>query len=281
MPAHNEEAVIDRCLASLLAQVFPGRIQVLVVANGCSEATASVANAWIPWFCKNGHVLGVAQLAHANKIEALNRGDELALGRHRLYLDADIVLSRYALAEMLREFEERGVSLCAPICELERPRSWVTRCYAAVWKSLPYFKNGIIGCGVYAVSEAGRRRWGQFPALIADDKYVRLLFGDSERSITASASFTVRLPEGFVELSNVRARWSAGNRELAAKHPEMVRADSRCYGESILWALLHPWYWPACLVFTTVYVAADLRARIRWRAGNSHWERAESIRESG
>ena len=255
-------------------------MQVVLVANGCTDATVSAACAWGAWFRENGHALCIEHLDRANKVEALNLGDELARGRHRVYLDADIELSRRALAEMQYEFEVGGASLCAPICEIRRPHSLVTRAYVAVWKRLPYFSRGIIGCGVYAVSFEGRRRWDRFPALIADDKFVRLLFEDSERAITQGARFTIRLPEGFVELCNVRARWCAGNRELAARHPEMVRADARCYGQAMLWALVRPWYWPACAIFALVYVIADTRARIRWRTGNAHWERAESIRES-
>src|SRR6266545_1771614 len=43
--AHNEEAVIGRCLDALLADVPPGTLDVTVVANGCIDATAEVAAA--------------------------------------------------------------------------------------------------------------------------------------------------------------------------------------------------------------------------------------------
>ena len=37
IPAHDEEFVIEACLTSLLGQDFRGHLQVVVVANGCSD----------------------------------------------------------------------------------------------------------------------------------------------------------------------------------------------------------------------------------------------------
>ncbi len=41
--AHNEAAVIERCLASLLADAASGEFDVIVVANGCTDNTARLA----------------------------------------------------------------------------------------------------------------------------------------------------------------------------------------------------------------------------------------------
>ena len=48
IPAHNEEAVIGRCLGTLLAAAPPGALEVIVVANGCSDRTAATAAAFGP-----------------------------------------------------------------------------------------------------------------------------------------------------------------------------------------------------------------------------------------
>ena len=42
---------------------------------------------------------------------------------------------------------------------------------------LPYVREGMIGVGVYALSEKGPERFAEFPDVIADDGYVRMLFG--------------------------------------------------------------------------------------------------------
>ena len=43
IPAHNEAAVIGRLLSGLLAEAEPDEFEVLVVANGCHDATETVA----------------------------------------------------------------------------------------------------------------------------------------------------------------------------------------------------------------------------------------------
>jgi glycosyltransferase involved in cell wall biosynthesis len=40
IPAHNEEAVIARTLATLLRTAMPREFEVIVVCNGCSDRTA-------------------------------------------------------------------------------------------------------------------------------------------------------------------------------------------------------------------------------------------------
>jgi glycosyltransferase involved in cell wall biosynthesis len=66
--AHNEAAVIDRCLASLVA---PG-VQVIVAANGCTDDTAAIA--------RRTPGVEVVELATPSKIAALNAGDARATG---------------------------------------------------------------------------------------------------------------------------------------------------------------------------------------------------------
>ena len=41
--AHNEEALLGRCLDALLSDAEPGEFEVVVVPNGCTDSTARVA----------------------------------------------------------------------------------------------------------------------------------------------------------------------------------------------------------------------------------------------
>lgn len=46
VPAHGEAAVIGSCLRSLAGQRRRTAGEVVVVANGCRDATASIARSW-------------------------------------------------------------------------------------------------------------------------------------------------------------------------------------------------------------------------------------------
>ena len=44
IPAHNEARVIRRLLDQIVADATPGELDVIVVANGCTDDTADVAD---------------------------------------------------------------------------------------------------------------------------------------------------------------------------------------------------------------------------------------------
>ena len=46
IPAHNEESEIARCLDALRPSDRPAELQVIVVCNGCTDGTASVARSF-------------------------------------------------------------------------------------------------------------------------------------------------------------------------------------------------------------------------------------------
>jgi glycosyltransferase involved in cell wall biosynthesis len=48
VPAHNEARVIGRLLGPLVSGARPGELDVIVVANGCTDDTAQVAAACGP-----------------------------------------------------------------------------------------------------------------------------------------------------------------------------------------------------------------------------------------
>jgi cellulose synthase/poly-beta-1,6-N-acetylglucosamine synthase-like glycosyltransferase len=84
VPAHNEEPVLERSLQRLLADAAPGELDVIVVANACTDATAEVAR-------RAG--VRVLESPVPGKVAALLRGDAHSCVFPRVYLDADVELS--------------------------------------------------------------------------------------------------------------------------------------------------------------------------------------------
>src|ERR687891_96542 len=71
IPAYDESARIGRCLDALFSGVGPGRLDVIVVCNGCRDDTAARARA-------TGHPVRVIELPVASKAAALRAGDAAA-----------------------------------------------------------------------------------------------------------------------------------------------------------------------------------------------------------
>ena len=70
IPAHNEAAVIRRCLDALLTGVAPSELDVVVACNGCTDDTANIVRSSWP-------AVRVIEVAQAAKPAALRAADEV------------------------------------------------------------------------------------------------------------------------------------------------------------------------------------------------------------
>ena len=85
IPAHNEAAVIQRCLNALLNGFAPGELDVVVACNGCTDDTADIVRSTWP-------TVRLIEIAQASKPAALRAADDALSTFPRIYLDADITL---------------------------------------------------------------------------------------------------------------------------------------------------------------------------------------------
>jgi glycosyltransferase involved in cell wall biosynthesis len=275
--AHNEAAVIERCLTSL---VTPG-VQVIVAANGCTDDTAAIA--------RRRPGVRVIELATASKVAALNAGDVVATGYPRLYVDADVVLSPGAVEQLCNALARPGALVAVPKRRLVLAgRPLAVRAYYAIHSRLPVFYNGLFGRGVIALSEAGRRRFDRFPEVLADDLFLDSLFSPTERTIVPTVSVAVHTPTRTRDLVRRLVRVRAGNSTLRAATTGAGNAAGASPGgvrRSDNWSWLRdvvlpsPWLAPAAVVYVALTVTAQLRARrVRGRAGAHVWHRDDSSR---
>lgn len=284
VPAHDEERVLGRCLDALARQVDRYSVEVVVVANGCTDRTADVARE---------HPLRptVLDLAIGSKHAALNAGDAAVKAFPRLYLDADVVLSDGAV-DALHDVLMRGsVQVAAPRPEfvLEN-RPWVVRAYYRTWLRLPFLNEQPIGNGLYAVSAAGRRRWQTFPPIMADDLYVLRLFAEDERRCVPEVHFLVQTPLTLRDLLSVRTRAYLGDRQLAMSGlvdppaaDAVGGADEPAIGSSRIASVLalarSARGLPDVLAYALVSAWAARRASRRWRLQQvDRWDRDASTR---
>ena len=124
IPANNEARYIRNCLGSLLRATDPGGpLQIIVAANNCSDDTASIARDMEPAFRERGWRLDVLELASGGKIGALNAADALAIYDKRMYVDADVEVSRGLIAEVARALSRNRPTFAAGRVTIPKARS--------------------------------------------------------------------------------------------------------------------------------------------------------------
>ncbi|MBW7921140.1 MAG: glycosyltransferase family 2 protein [Rubellimicrobium sp.] len=266
IPAANEAARIGACLAALAASDDPGLpVAVIVVANGCRDATAQVARDAGAAIAARGWAMQVLELAEGGKTRALNAGDAATGAGLRLYLDADVTPGPGLLAALARALAGEAAAYASGRVRITG-RGAVARAYARVWARVPFMARGVPGCGAFAVNRAGRARWGAWPDIISDDTFARLQFRPGERHLVAAA-YDWPVAEGFGALVRVRRRQDRGVAEIAARFPDLLRNDDKAPpgAAGLLRLLVRD---PAGLA-----VYAGVALAVRLKRGDAGWSR--------
>lgn len=225
IPASNEAGYIGACLTALFAS-GPIAGECIVVANGCRDATADVARNFAPRAQAAGWQLKVVDLAQGGKPNALNAGDQIAQSSLRAYLDADVIVSPNLMAELIAALAGDAPLYATGTAQIPRAQSAVTRAYARFWQRLPFAQSPAPGYGLFATNAAGRARWGDFPAIISDDTFVRLQFEPHER-VQVAATYQWPMIEGFAALTRVRRRQDAGVAEIDRLYAGLLAREAK------------------------------------------------------
>ena len=272
--AHNEASVIESTLRSILANRMDRTLQVVVVANGCSDDTAERARAF-------GPAVEVIETPVAGKVQALNLGDRVARFFPRAYLDADIQISDNALQNVADAFTDPGCRVATPTAQ-HIYKGWnpFLAGYYQLWRSLPYVRNAVMGGGFYAIDRIMRSRFVEFPSITADDKFIHTLATHEERRVVPNCYATVKMPETFHDLLRVKTRWTYGNLELDATRPDLKRNGHHQYEGAAGYILARPWLWVHVPAFVFVYLYTQSAARRRFAEKVTVWDRDDSTRPS-
>ena len=273
--AHNEEDVLGRCLDALVQATRPQELEIIVVCNGCTDRTADVAREY-------GNRVRVIETSTASKTAALNLGDARVSGFPRFYVDADVTLPLESIGLIAARLDEGDALAASPVMDLDlRASSLAVRAYYRIWMRLPYVREGMIGVGVYALSEDGRARFGEFPEVIADDGYVRMLFRPGERIRVDDAPVRVYAPARLTDLVRIKTRSRLGRCQLQQRYPDLVAHErtTKSYGNAMGTIFVRPWLWPAAIVYAIVVAWSHRRANKQLSSIDDYvWERDQSSR---
>ena len=220
IPAHNEEAVIGRCLETLLADAPADALpEIIVAANGCKDETVAIARRLAPFAT-------VLDLPPGSKVIAMNEANHIARAAPRFFLDADVRCSYAALAATAEVLRQPGVMAASPALDMDVSRSdaWV-KAYYRVWMTQPYVTDRLVGSGLFGLSAEGLERMGEIPPTFADDTWVRTRFSSDERRNVAvdgagqRVSFTVSPPRTLRDQIRIEARRRIGSEQVLTLYP--------------------------------------------------------------
>lgn len=261
VPAYNEATVIAATLAPMTGQ----GLDLIVVANGCRDATAQVARTAAP-------DARVIEQVEGNKSKALNAGLDAAWGQVIVVLDADTLTTPEAVYALADAVQQPGTKLAyGHICfDLSRS-SHAVRAFYAAWQHNAYFRGGKVGA-FFALQRSALVAQGGFAQVLNDDEWVRRMFGHQSRFV-ADADYTVKAPRTLTSLIGVRRRVRRGNRALADIGVRRAMNGYRDHLKLMAALSIRPHLWFGALVYA--YVTAKVSAA---PVPGTEWERDMSNR---
>lgn len=253
VPAHNEEAVIESCLNSIIDQAEVDHI--IVACNGCTDNTAALVRERFPTI----HCLDISK---PSKVNALNEAEayahELGTTFPIFYLDADTQISEGCISKVCRYLEKSEILLAAPTPIIDTSHSsWLVKTYYRVWTDLPYIKEGVIATCSYVVTEEGRKRFDKFPDVINDDGFIRCNFWNKEISNVPDAEIYISAPRDIYSLIKIKTRARLGNMQLIATNQAKVR-EPKNYG-----SVMKKKLFSASFIDTAIYIGIASLIRLR------------------
>lgn len=274
IPAFNEAAVIGRTLQHMSRGLPLNRFHIVVIANACTDATASKARSAQP----NATVL---ETDTPGKCHALNLGYQVAAkDKPVICLDADLDVTSESLAALVGALHDNSsLAACGQMDVQTLDASVVVRTYYKGWRMNPYFDKGKFG-GLFALSAKAAARVFPLPKLTADDEYIRRSLANDKIAFVPECRFTARAPHTIGSLISVRQRSLRGARALTKRGLPSPEAGS--LGKVALRAVRNPS--KAFSIFVYACVNTWSRISLSWSAGSNPsedlWERDLTTRSA-
>jgi cellulose synthase/poly-beta-1,6-N-acetylglucosamine synthase-like glycosyltransferase len=230
VPAYNEERHIRSILNSLLEVDYQNK-EVIVVDDGSTDKTYSIASVYKRYF-PNGR-FSVIRKQNGGKSSALNYGIRFAKGDIIVVIDADSIVERDTIKEVLREFQDSRVIGVAGDCIVSNRVNFLSKCQALEYIiSINVFRRafGVLGLVLIVPGPLGAfRRKAIIERGLCDqdtstedfDVTLKLLKTGGIVSEIASKSYT-RVPTTFKDLYTQKTRWNQGAFQTLLKHKDIM-----------------------------------------------------------
>ncbi len=245
IPTYNEEKNIERCLKSVYNLNYPKeKLEIIVADDGSTDSTLKVLKKY-----KN---IKIVKQNHLGKVEALNLGILNNSYEFILTLDADTVLDKDCLKELLAPLSNEKIGATTGNNNVRNKKSLI-----GTFQNVEYhfsnlirnsfstvFNNGIWFSGSLACyRKAALKKIGYFKKdTLAEDQDVALeLKKAGYKTINVSKAFGYTIvPNNVKDLYKQRSRWWIGTLQSIVKNKELfsVRASP-----SILFLFINQFWW--------------------------------------
>ena len=227
IPAYNEEKVIANTIEGLIETKYPNK-EIIFVDDGSKDATLSIASRY-------KDQIRVLHKENGGKATALNYGMVYAKGEIVVIVDADTIIGRNALKEIVKGFEvNEHVAAVAGNIKVRNRMNWITKCQALEYitgiqiirRAFDVFGSITIVPGALGafrksfLTEAGA--YGKDTIVEDFDQTIKLLKAGLITQGSSKATAYTEAPNTLKDFVAQRKRWYRGNIQVLKRHSDAL-----------------------------------------------------------
>ncbi|MBS3925397.1 MAG: glycosyltransferase [Nitrosarchaeum sp.] len=227
IPAYNEEKVIGHTIEGLLETIYPKK-EIIFVDDGSKDKTLSIAMQY-------KEKIKVLHKENGGKASALNYGLVYATGEIIVIVDADTIIGRHSLKEIVKGFEiNEHVAAVAGNIKVRNRVNWITKCQALeyitgiqiVRRAFDVFGSITIVPGALGafkksyLAEAGI--YGKETIVEDFDQTIKLLKAGLITQGSSKATAYTEAPNTLHDFVAQRKRWYRGNIQVLKRHSDAL-----------------------------------------------------------
>lgn len=227
VPAFNEEKVIARTIDALIDTDYPHK-EIIVIDDGSSDQTLHIAQRY-------KEKIKILHKENGGKATALNLGMAYAKGEIIVIVDADTIIGRHSLKQIIKGFgAEKNVAAVAGNIKVRNATNWITTCQSLeyitgiqiVRRAFDIFGTITIvpgALGAYKrkiLEEAG----GYHKDTIVEDfdATIKILKSGLITQGSTSATAYTEAPNTIKDFIKQRQRWYRGNIQVLTRHKDAL-----------------------------------------------------------
>ncbi|MBN2421703.1 glycosyltransferase family 2 protein [Candidatus Woesearchaeota archaeon] len=248
IPAYNEEKNIKKCLKSIFNSRYDlSKLEIICVDDGSTDKTAET----ILKLSKKHKNIKLIKGKHKGKSEAINLGVKHSTHDYILTIDADTVLDKFFIKEIIRPFSDKKVGATNAIALVQKPKRLVEH-----FQDVEYFFNNLIrnsfskifhnGIWFFGASACFRKsvlkKAGLFRSnVLTEDMDIALrIFELGYEVLTVETAFSyTEACSSLKELFKQRMRWFHGGLQCTFKHNKLFKKNSF----AIRYLIVEKYFW--------------------------------------
>lgn len=246
MPAHNEGAIIESTIKSVLDAEYSGKREIIVINDGSTDQTAEI----VKRLSAKDERIHLYETNHVGKAKAINKGVKKATNEIVVVLDADSLLDSGALVKIVMPFSDKGVGGVSGIIraiQTNNPLTWFQDLEYIVTSGWRYTCNRLNSTYIFPGFAAFRKRAllgvGGFSSdTLSEDFEIGLRLIKEDYTLVMSwATIYTKVPGTISGLVKQRIRWGRGTIQVIRKHFDVP--FNKKYGAIGFYGIPTQMYW--------------------------------------